>query len=77
MSAEQRGNDEINFRSNVIDPGTFFEKVQVPRNLAPLKFFHDINMEYEQLDLCWGPCVESAWTEVISAISQSVQTANI
>ena len=26
-------------------------------------------MEYEQLDLSWGPCLESAWSEVQKAMT--------
>ena len=66
--AEQRGNDDVNFRTNVINPGTYFDNLLVPRNLAPLKFYHDIEMNYQQLDLCWGPCVEAAWSEAQLAI---------
>ena len=40
----------------------------MPRNLAPLKFYHDIEMNYQQLDLCWGPCIEAAWSEAQMAI---------
>ena len=32
--AEQRGNDDINFRTNIIDPGTYFDNITVPRNLG-------------------------------------------
>ncbi len=61
--AEQHGTEEQNWKQFTIDPGQPWSKREVMRNLAPLKFFHDIEMNYDLLELGWGPCLEAAWGE--------------
>ena len=53
--AEQRGREELNFRDVIIDPGLPWNKINVPRNLCPLRFFHDLTLNCDLLEFGWGP----------------------
>ena len=61
--AEQHGREELNFRDVMIDPGLPWPKMIVSRNLAPLRFFHDIEMDYDFIEFGWGPSMEAVWGE--------------
>ena len=61
--AEQRGLEEVNFRDITVDPGVPWPKITVPRNLCPLRYFHDIKMSYSLCEFGWGPSMEAAWGE--------------
>ena len=68
--AEQRGREELNFRDVSIDPGLPWSAITVPRNLCPLRFFHDITMKYQLIEFGWGPSMEAAWGELQHALDR-------